>query len=525
MKQPPPLRPGVRRFLPVLAVLTALVPLAGCDEHGGKHGRQDAMRHCHTDEQGSWAHVRKPVAHRTSARKERKDRAESDVDGDGYGDLPVHTWGMSRIHNGHRTLRYAAALGSSHGVSADRGIGQPRPSRWKGELHELRQNYGSEDELTADVDDDGHADILVDDWAEPFNDYGSRTQRVIWGGKRGFRGAGQLPAAAGHLRTTGDFNGDGRTDVLAMRPATYNILPGKTQCATVFNGPLRHDGSAAHTHSFDVSQSGNIPADDAFSGDFDGDGRDDLVVRTPYEEEDADLDPERDPENPDHSESSHSAEMYRGTSDGLVRTGGVKGVSEDYGGYPEERKSVGTGDFDGDGRDDLLVRRQVSNTVEIHYGGPGGIGTGKPVARVRLPHTHTIRTGDINGDGREDLVTDPNGVARAARVAYGTGHGLRVARSPVPSPKKLYREHRKTYPEAEPPHDDKAMSDFPFNVTLRDLNGDGRAEVIVDQLLYEGGHGGAHANAYWVLRGSPKGVSAKDARFLVPERVGLPDSR
>lgn len=136
---------------------------------------------------------------------------------------------------------------------------------------------------------------------------------------------------------------------------------------------------------------------------------------------------------------------------------------------PEVVQSLGCGDFDGDGFDDIAVF-VGTDVLRLH-----GRAIGVPVetARSRVPASgwpHTldriIGTGDMNGDGLDDLVffgtSTPTSSTQIQIVHALPGRGF----SPVSRPAGAYGN-----PEA---------------VRVIDLNGDGRMEVIaVDENFIE----------------------------------------
>jgi len=174
------------------------------------------------------------------------------------------------------------------------------------------------------------------------------------------------------------------------------------------------------------------------SGDFDGDGVDDLAVGVPGEDVDG------------KSSAGAVHVLYLSTLSGLefwyqdgtyVRDGAESG--DRFG------SALAAGDFDGNGYDDLAIgvpdegiepKAQVG-AVNVLYGDPGGLTTVLPQMWHQdiLPGTaesdddfgRTLVAGDFNGDGRDDLAIgvpyediDGEVNAGAVNVVYGSGSGL-----------------------------------------------------------------------------------------------------
>ncbi len=203
----------------------------------------------------------------------------------------------------------------------------------------------------------------------------------------------------------------------------------------------------------------------AASGDFNGDGFDDLAVGVPWE----DIGGKKD---------AGAVSVLYGSAGGLSATGdqfwhqGTSGVP----GEPEQNDRLGwalaAGDFNGDGRDDLAmgapyegitkseknpvtgqVNRYEENEagyVVVLYGTPTGLSAAKSQgwhqkkdgvkgnAEFRDHFGWALAAGDFNGDGRDDLavgvpgedqegagVRPPN--TGAVEVLYGRSSGLSAA--------------------------------------------------------------------------------------------------
>jgi uncharacterized protein (UPF0548 family) len=109
------------------------------------------------------------------------------------------------------------------------------------------------------------------------------------------------------------------------------------------------------------------------------------------------------------------------------------------------------GDFNGDGRLDLVAANALSNSVSVLLGqGDGTFANAQNFTVGDLPVA--VAVGDFNGDGHLDLATTNLG-ANSVSVLLGQGDG--------------------TFATAQ----DFAVSDNPRSVTVGDFNGDGRLDL------------------------------------------------
>ncbi len=187
---------------------------------------------------------------------------------------------------------------------------------------------------------------------------------------------------------TGDFNGDGRQDLVAFTRGTTHDVFVSLSTGTGFNGDgwLWHDDFAYDVETPRV-------------GDVNGDGKDDIIVFThgPYND-------------------VHVA-LSTGYSFGPA--------SLWHGDFAYSGETPEVGDFNGDGRDDIVTFTHGSyNDVYValstgySFGG-AGLWHGDFAYSGEIP-----AVGDINGDGRDDIVTFLRGNQGHVYAATSSGGGF-----------------------------------------------------------------------------------------------------
>jgi len=201
------------------------------------------------------------------------------------------------------------------------------------------------------------------------------------------------------LQAQGDFDGDGDLDLLATLGSWRHPLALFLQA-----------GSLEHA----VVLGALSPGSSALGADFDGDGRDELAVRSSDQlavlrlERGGQLLPIRREEIPAAARVV-AADLDGDRAASLVvyepRTGRLterlaKGKPADFGAI-RPLHALYAGDFDGDGRDDLWVQPAPGPNAELWLMRPGGSFAVAPVTLGRSVSTATVA--DVNGDGRADL--------------------------------------------------------------------------------------------------------------------------
>ncbi|OYY73043.1 VCBS repeat-containing protein, partial [Sphingomonas sp. 28-63-12] len=165
----------------------------------------------------------------------------------------------------------------------------------------------------------------------------------------------------------GDFNGDGFSDIL-WRSSTGTI----TDWLGTANGSFQvNDANSTTSAPLDWNVAG--------TGDFNGDGRSDIVWRRV---------------------NGELSDWLGQPNGGFVSNGSVAGA------VVETRWTItGVGDFNGDGRSDLLWRSTSGELVDWLGRPDGGFSDNTPNAYYQVgTEWQVVGNGDYNGDGRADIL-------------------------------------------------------------------------------------------------------------------------
>jgi hypothetical protein len=149
-------------------------------------------------------------------------------------------------------------------------------------------------------------------------------------------------------------------------------------------------------------------------------------------------------------------------------------------GVPESPMAIATGDFNGDGKPDLVLSAGV-NTVSILLGnGDGTFQAHKDYVTANAPRA--IAIGDFNGDGKLDLAivtcVDIYCDSGSVSVLLGNGDGT-------------FQTHV-DYAEG-------GTSEFPDAIAVGDFNGDGKLDLVIVNQFSCGDKCGPYSNASILL--------------------------
>jgi trimeric autotransporter adhesin len=231
----------------------------------------------------------------------------------------------------------------------------------------------------------------------------------------------------------GDLDGDGKADLAVANFNTVSVFRNTSSSGAVT--------AASFAAKVDFS-TGTQPSSVAI-GDLDGDGKADLAVA---------------------NANAPTVSVLRNTSSSGAITSGSFAARVDFT-TGEGPVRVAMGDLDGDGKADLAVANYYSNTVSVfrNTGSSGAITAGSFAAKVDFTtgaQPHSVAIGDLDGDGKADLA-----------VANATSSTVSVFRNTSSSGVITAGSFAARV--------DFATGTNPLSVAIGDLDGDGKADLAV----------------------------------------------
>ncbi|MHB1795681.1 MAG: FG-GAP-like repeat-containing protein [Acidobacteriaceae bacterium] len=344
-----------------------------------------------------------------------------DVNGDGKLDLIVDDGGFgpnnifALLGNGDGTFKPAIIAGGSSDLSVTN--------------HSL---------ATGDFNGDGKKDLVLSDG------------EILLGNGNGTFAASaftlpiNLAPNDGGIPVVGDFNHDGKLDV-AMNIFNNTSTQAQTGEVTIFLG--KGDGTFTTGASYvNISGSGHMATED-----FDGDGNLDLILGSG--------------DNGVYSSGTYTKGVFQflmGRGDGTF-AGAPTYQNVAYGGLNSIAPTFAVGDFNGDGKPDILTEAMSNNNIQgmvlLAGDGQGNFAQGPT---IKGDYPLALTSADMNGDGKLDaLYIGYLSGTYSIDVALGNGDGTfqTATSAPLPSGK--------------------------FNAfVVGDFNGDGKPDVMMTETSF-----------------------------------------
>jgi hypothetical protein len=310
---------------------------------------------------------------------------------------------------------------------------------------------------TGDFNGDGKLDIAA-------TNFGTNNVTILLGnGVGGFTMAAGSPFAANTVPeaiVVEDFNRDGKQDLAmgnGVTPGYITVLLGNGS-----GGFAPAPGSPFNLIGFEGTR-------DITAGDFNRDGYPDIATANGF--------------------SNHVSILLNNGSGSFAQTSSL-----DIGTDTNPRGII-AGDFNGDGKIDLVTANSQSNNVTLMLGdGSGGFSpaAGTPTASGGTDSRH-VETGDLNLDGKADLVVG-NSTSHSITILLGDGNAgfTQAAGSPI------------------------SGTFAPRSLVIRDFNVDGKPDIIAslsifnDMAVLKGNGNGTFALTIADVPGAPYALAAGD---------------
>jgi len=421
-----------------------------------------------------------------------------DVNGDGYADVLVGALGYDNgeADEGRAYVYFGSALGPSSTPS------------WTGESNQAGALYGTSVAPAGDVNGDGYSDIVVGayrydagqaDVGRAFLYLGSAASLAATPGWT-YENNQSWSYLGGSVATAGDVNGDGYADVIvgAWRHSDDQQIEGRVY---VFHGST---SGLATTPAWIVDgnqEFAQLGEAVASAGDVNGDGYGDVILGSA---------------GYDNGWSARGrAWVYHGSASGLSPTPAWIAEGSETGAWFGQ-SVASAGDVNGDGYSDVIVGAPgVGGTEEpgrayVYHGSPTGLLPNWSWWSETVYYGYTgaavASAGDVNGDGYSDVIVGAPFYATPTTDFVGEVHAY------LGSPIGLEQT-----PAWEVEGEQAGQQLGSAVAGAGDVNGDGYSDVIVGMTSYTNGQ--ANEGRAYVFHGSPAGLATVPAWTMESNQI------